>query len=348
MKVLFIGNHLHDSGHNVGASFEIADQLQQKGFEILYTSSKVNKILRLLDMLWTVVHRRENYDVAQVDVFSGQAFLWAFLSVKILVLLKKPVILTLHGGNLPDFAKKYPSHIRWILNAASTVTAPSGYLLNKMQNYREDLKLVPNPVDITAYAFKHRIQPRPRLVWLRAFHEVYNPELAPRVTALLLPAFPDIQLLMIGPAKGDGSLHQTRQIAESLGIADHLQLPGLISKQDVPLRLNEGDIFLNTTNIDNTPVSLLEAMASGLCVVSTNVGGIPYLVEDGVDGLLVPSNDSAAMAAAVRRILTEPGLAARLSSNARKKAEQFDWSITLPKWEELLREINITGSKVLE
>ena len=88
-------------------------------------------------------------------------------------------------------------------------------------------------------------------------------------------------------------------------------------------------------------------MASGLCIVSTNVGGIPYLIEDEMEGLLVPPNDPAAMAAAVRRILTEPGLAARLSSNARKKSEQFDWSIILPKWEELLREINITGSKVL-
>ena len=237
LKVLFIGNHLHDSGHNVGASFEIADKLRQKGFEILYTSSKVNRILRLLDMLWTVVYRRRDYDVAQVDIFSGLAFLWAFLSVKILVLLKKPVILTLHGGNLPDFAKKYPSRIRWVLNMARIVTVPSGYLFNKMQGYRKDLRLIPNPVDITAYAFRHRVQPLPDLVWLRAFHEVYNPELACRATALLLPAYPDIQLLMIGPDKGDGSLYQTRQIAESLGIADCLQLTGLIPKQDVPLKV---------------------------------------------------------------------------------------------------------------
>ena len=99
--------------------------------------------------------------------------------------------------------------------------------------------------------------------------------------------------------------------------------------------MNQGDVFINTTNIDNTPVSLLEAMACGLCVVSTNVGGLPYLIEDGVDALLVPPDDSQAMAAAVRRILTEPGLAARLSSNARKKIERFDRSVILPQWEEL-------------
>jgi Glycosyltransferase len=93
---------------------------------------------------------------------------------------------------------------------------------------------------------------------------------------------------------------------------------------------------LNTSRVDNTPVSVLEAMACGLCVVSTNVGGISYLLEDGHDALLVPSNDPSAMAAAVHRILVEPSLAKHLSYNARKKSEQFDWSNILPQWEALL------------
>jgi glycosyltransferase involved in cell wall biosynthesis len=93
---------------------------------------------------------------------------------------------------------------------------------------------------------------------------------------------------------------------------------------------------LNTTNVDNTPISILEAMACGLCVVSTSVGGIPYLLEHEHDALLVPPNDPEAMAIAVRRLLTEPGLAERLSRNGRQKAEQFDWSIILPQWEALL------------
>ena len=77
-------------------------------------------------------------------------------------------------------------------------------------------------------------------------------------------------------------------------------------------------------------------MACGLCVVSTNVGGIPYLLEHEYDSLLVPPNDPTAMADAIRRIVTEPGLASHLSQNARQKVEQFDWSKVLPQWEELL------------
>jgi len=112
-----------------------------------------------------------------------------------------------------------------------------------------------------------------------------------------------------------------------------------IPKSHVPKTLELGDIFINTANIDNTPVSVIEAMASGLCVVSTNVGGIAYLLEDQVDSLLVPADDVDAMVVAVKRILTEPDLAERLSSNARRKAEQFDWSVVLPLWEKLFSEV---------
>jgi glycosyltransferase involved in cell wall biosynthesis len=83
----------------------------------------------------------------------------------------------------------------------------------------------------------------------------------------------------------------------------------------------------------------MEGLASGLCVISTNVGGVPYLLDDGQDSLLVPPNDLDTMTAAVRRVLSEPGVAAQLSCNARAKAEQFDWSVVLPRWDKLLSEI---------
>ncbi|RIK26321.1 MAG: glycosyl transferase family 1, partial [Chloroflexi bacterium] len=119
----------------------------------------------------------------------------------------------------------------------------------------------------------------------------------------------------------------------------HVSYIAGVPKEEVPAWLQRGDIFLNTTNVDNTPVSVIEAMACGLCVVRTNVGGIPYLLDHEQDALLVPPNDPDAMADAVRRILTEPGLAERLSRNARRKAEQFDWETILPQWERLLTEV---------
>jgi glycosyltransferase involved in cell wall biosynthesis len=290
---------------------------------------------RLLDMVKTVYRRRREYAVAQVDVFSGSAFLWAEAVCAVLRRLGKPCILTLRGGNLPEFARRHPVRVRRLLRGAQAVTAPSRYLYERMAPYRPDLRLLPNALDLRAYPFRLRRNPAPGLVWLRAFHEIYNPSLGPKVLARLLPEFPDARLTMVGPDKGDGSLERARQTARDLGIAERVCFPGGVAKTEVPDWLQKGDIFLNTTNVDNTPVSVLEAMACGLCVVSTNVGGLPYLLNHEQDALLVPPDDAAAMASAVRRVLAEPGLSERLSANGRAKAGQHDWSVVLPQWEAL-------------
>jgi glycosyltransferase involved in cell wall biosynthesis len=86
-------------------------------------------------------------------------------------------------------------------------------------------------------------------------------------------------------------------------------------------------------------VSVIEAMAAGLCIVSTNVGGLSHLLRDEHEALLVPPSDPDAMAAAVTRILTQPGLAARLSANSRLRAESNDWAVVVPQWQTLLSSV---------
>jgi glycosyltransferase involved in cell wall biosynthesis len=290
-------------------------------------------------MLKTTWTKRGDYAVALVDVFSGPAFLWAEAVCWMLQRLGKPFVLTLHGGNLPTFSRRWPKRVGRLLASAVVVTTPSAYLLEQMQPYRSEMRLIPNPIDVANYEFHLRADPKPDLVWLRAFHETYNPSLAPRVLSELRTYFPAAHLTMIGPDKGDGSLARVRSAVDKWRLADAVSLAGPVHKTEIPTVLNRGDIFLNTTNFDNAPVSVVEAMACGLCIVSTKVGGIPYLLLDGHDALLVPPNDPPAMVAAVRRILTERGLAERLSRNARTKAEGFDWSIILPQWEQLLDEV---------
>lgn len=337
MRRLFLAaNFLSEVSGSKSVMEDLADQLRARGWKLVCASSFRAGIFRALHMLSAAVCFRSSYNLAMVDVFSGRAFLWAEALSYLLVLLRRPFILALHGGALPEFASRHPARVKNCLKKANTAVVPSAYLLDQMKLYRQDLFLIPNAIDLPAYDFKLRENPKRSLVWLRAFHEIYNPSLAVEVLALLLKDFPDIHLTMIGPDKGDGSLARAWKLAGQLDVAGRIHFSGPVSKKNVPRRLSEADIFLNTANIDNTPVSVLEAMASGLCVVSTNVGGIPYLLEHEKDSLLVPPNHPEAMAAAVRKILNDPSLAARLSSSARKKAEQFDWSKVLAQWEALI------------
>jgi glycosyltransferase involved in cell wall biosynthesis len=337
LGVLLVGNFLSGSVGTRGACEELALHLAGlDGLRVLTTSAKPARIPRLADMLTTIWQRRHEFHVAQVDVYSGPAFLWAEASCTVLRRLGKPYVLTLHGGNLPGFARRRPDRVRRLLQSGTVVTTPSEYLRDQMSSYRSDLRLLPNALDLTAYRYRRRSRPEPNLVWLRAFHEIYNPMLGPRVLELLRRDFPDLRLTMVGPDKGDGSLQRTRDLAVTLGVRDRLDLPGGVPKNQTPGWLDKGDIFLNTPRVDNTPVSVLEAMACGLCIVSTKVGGIPYLLEDRTDALLVPDDDPAAMAAAVRQILTDRALADRLSTHARAKAEQHDWPVILPQWQALL------------
>lgn len=336
-RVLFVGNFLSGRGGRRAVAEELEPRLSGRGWSVTLTSRVLSRPMRLADMLWTTAARRRDYDLAHVDVFSGQAFLWAEAEAALLGLLGKPWVATLRGGELPEFAARHPARVRALLSRARAVAAPSRYLQSKLAAQRADIALIPNSIELSRYPFRPRLQASPRLIWVRAFHAMYRPETAPAVLARLRGPFPDARLTMVGPDKGDGSLARTAAAAETLGVADRLEIVRGVPKAEVPAILARGDIFLNTTSVDNVPVSVVEALACGLCVVSSDAGGLPYLLDDGRDALLARGGEPDAMAAAVERILREPGLAERLSRNGREKAAACDWAVVLPMWERFLR-----------
>ncbi len=338
-SVLIVGNFLSSSLASRGVCEELSLRLSAAGWKVHQTSRIRGRLSRLRDMLWTAWNKRFEYRVAQVDVYSGPAFLWAEAVCWMLRQCGKPYVLTLHGGGLPEFLRRRKERGQRLLASADAVTAPSLYLLDQLREYRPDIRLLPNAVELGAYRFVERRSLRPKLVWLRAFHEIYNPTLAVRVLALLQKQHPEASLLMVGPDKEDGSLQAVRTLASELGVSDRLEIVEGVPKRDVPEWLQKGDILLNTTNVDNAPVGVIEGLACGLCVISTNVGGIPYLLKNGEDSLLVSVGDVSEMAEAAARLLAEPELAARLSRAARSKAESFDWALILPEWERLLRSV---------
>lgn len=339
MSLLFVGNYFPQPQRSRQVCEELSTRLERSGWTILRTSFVKSRPLRLADMMQATWRRRRAYQAAHVSVFSGSAFTWAEATSWLLHRAGKPFVLTLHGGALPDFARREPDRVRRLLRGATEVVAPSRYLQETMRPFRDEIRLIPNPIEIDRYEFQPRSTPAPRLVWLRAFHEIYNPELAIRVLARLVKDVPDARLCMIGADTGDGRLDATRRTAEDLGLLDRVDFVGRVPKEAVPEWLQKGDIFLNTSNVDNTPVSVMEALACGLCVVSTKVGGIPYLIDDGTHALLVPPDDPEAMASAVLRVLEDPALAARLSRQGRERVESFSWNQVLPAWQTLFQDL---------
>ena len=335
-SVLIVGNFLSSRHGTQGICEALAQKLSTRSWTVTTTSSKNNRFFRLSDMLSTVWRNRSAYPVAQIDVFSGPSFFWAEAVCWLLSRLGKPYVLTLHGGNLPIFAQRYPGRVKRLVSSAAAVTTPSCYLKEVFSEIRNDILLLQNAIELSTYSYRHRPNPAPRLTWLRAFHSIYNPSLAAKAIALLVDEFPDIELTMFGPDKNDGSRETMEAWAKNANVASRIHVPGPIPKSEVPAALAPYDIFLNTTTAESFGVSVMEAAALGMCIVTTNVGELPYIWTHEEDALLVPPNDPEAMANAVRRILTEPELAERLSRNARAKAEQFDWSVVLPQWEQLL------------
>ena len=334
-----VGNFLSGSQRNRGVCEDLAERLAGAGWNVITTSSQVGRFARITEMLHTAWRRRNEYRVAQVDVYSGPSLVWSAAVCGLLRCLGKPYVLTLHGGNLPVFSKDWRRVTRSMLQGAAAVTAPSGYLLERMRHFRPDLRLLPNAIDLSQYPFRLRHVVRPKLIWVRAFHQIYNPAQAVQVLARLAGEFPDVELIMVGPDKADGSLEASRALAASLGVGSRIQYPGRVSKSEIGQWINRGDIFLNTSTVDNNPVTLLEAMACGACIVSTDAGGIPFAAEHGVDALLVRPGDADAMANSIAMLLRQPDLATALSRNARTRVEALDWSAVLPAWQALLSEV---------
>lgn len=336
---MLVGNHLSDRLGAASVSEVLADQLAQAKYRVITTSTYLNKLIRLVDMILTAWRRRQEYDVAIVDTYNYRAFLWAEAVCWVLRRVKRPYILVLHAGLMPEFEREQPVRVRRLLNSASVVTTPSSYIAQSLAHIRADIVHLPNAVNLHMFDYQPRPITAPRLVWLRAFEQIYSPQTAIRSVEIVRLRFPQATLTLYGRDTGDGTFEACQALVEELKLQNAVQMPGKILKREVPRILSDYDVFLNTTRAESFGISVVEAAALGLCIVTTNVGELPYIWEHEKNALLVPPDDPQAMANAILRILDEPELAQSLSINARAKAEQYDWSRILPIWTELIERV---------
>ena len=334
ITLIYIGNELRSRGGTPTSIDTLAPLLREEGFDVKTASAKKNKLLRLGDMVWLVYRNRKTTDYVLIDTYSTQNFWYAWAVAMLCHRLKLKYIPLLHGGELPARLERSPKASKWLFGKASLNVAPSLYMNTVFQQAGfTNVKYIPNSINIEEYRFKERTVLQPKLLWVRAFAEIYNPLQALKVLELLLPEFPNAELCMVGPVK-DESWKDCFRYARLHRLP--VRFPGRLSKASWTALSEKYDIFLNTTNIDNTPVSVIETMAMGIPVVSTNVGGLPYLISADIDGVLVPPNDPERMATAVKNILSDQQRSLERTIAARKKVEAFDWERVKNSWKDVL------------
>ncbi len=270
-------------------------------------------------------------EVDVVHLFS--ASYWSFLLGPAPALLAaracgKPVVLHYHSGEAEDHLSHWGPLVHPWLRLADRIVVPSRYLRDVFGRHGYTTRMIPNVIDPASFRFRRRRRLRPRLVSVRNLEGHYGVDTILRAFALVRAHWPEASLTVAGQGSQAEPL---RRLAADLGDAG-VRFVGRVEPGRMPELLDSADIMLNASLVDNQPVTLLEAMAAGLPVVTSSAGDIPSLVRDGETGRLVPPRDPAAMARVVGDLLAHPVAAARIARRARRQVERYTWAHARRAW----------------
>lgn len=292
---------------------------------IKYVRTLLTSIRYGMGLLTTV----PDYDVIHVFSASYSSFVLAPTPALLAArLFRKPSVLNYRSGEAEDHFRRWRT-ARPTAALASRIVVPSGYLVDVFRAFDLTAEAIPNAVDLTDYRFRERGPCEPVFLSNRNFAPHYNVGCILQAFRIIRDRYPTARLYVAGDGAERGALE---------GLSRELELDGVeFLGQVPPERMTElyqqVDVYLNSSNVDNMPNSIVEAYASGLPVVTTDAGGIPYMVEHERTGLLVPVDDHEALAAAALRVLAEPELASVLSRCGRAKCEaEYTWQVALDGW----------------
>ena len=322
-------------------SFELLSPLlSDAGYDCRAASFQGNRYLRALDLTSFPIRQRPRADIALVNTYSGRSFVVEDAVFEACRSMRLPTVAFLSGGALPQFVDRHPRWARRVLRRPSAIVAPSEYLASLMGERGYQVVVIPNTLDVASYRFRAIGSVRPRLLWMRAFYRAYNPGMAIRVLKELVLGGVDASLTIAGQDMGLES--STKRLARALSVHDRVRFVGFLDEEAKRAAFADHDVLLNTNRVDNMPITLLEAGASGVPIVATEVGGIPFLWTHEESALLVPTEDAAAMAREVARLVEHPELAARVARGAQQIAHRSAPDRVIPLWSDLIESLVAT------
>jgi glycosyltransferase involved in cell wall biosynthesis len=260
--------------------------------------------------------------------------LWTIPAILIAKLYGKKIIINYRDGQCDDHIRRYRTAKPTLL-MADAIVAPSGFLVDVMGRHGIPAETIVNVAEAGRFIDRKRSRIQPRLLSNRGLEPLYNVECILRAFGQVQARYPEATLTVAHDGPSRASLEA---LASSLNLRN-CNFTGKVRHADIPALYDSVDIYVNTPNIDNMPGTLLECMASGLPIVSTDAGGIPYIVRDGETALLVPVNDDKAVAAQVRRLLEDPVLVEKLTGAGRREVLRYSGPPVRDQWVALYKRL---------
>ena len=289
----------------------------------------VRAVFRLVPYLWALWSAVGRSNVIHIMANSGWSWhLFATPAIWISRLRGVPVVVNYRGGEAADFLANAQGLVKFSMQRAARLIVPSAFLQEVFGRSCMLASIVPNIIDLA------RFQPRiarnsdaAHLVVARNMEPIYDNATALRAFQIVQAQCPGAHMTIAGSGLEEQLL---RQLAKELGLGDKVRFAGRLDRDAMAALYSSADIMLNPSLADNMPNSVLEALASGVPVVTTNVGGVPYIVQDGVTALLVPPADPSAMAASCLKILQSDDLWRRLSDAGLAEVQRYTWDRVAP------------------
>jgi glycosyltransferase involved in cell wall biosynthesis len=297
----------------------------------------VRTVATSIAYLATLLARVPRYDIVHAFSASYYSYLLAPLpAVVVGKLFGKRTLLNYHSGEADDHLANWRSAALTMRRFADVIVVPSAYLVDVFGRHRLSARAVFNFIELAQLPYREREALRPVFLSNRNFEPLYNVACTLDAFAIIQREVPDASLVLAGDGSQRASLESQ---AQRLGLRN-VTFVGRVPPDRMGELYFDADVYLNSPDVDNMPLSVIEAYAAGLPVATTDAGGIPYIVRNGETGLMVPRGDASALAAAALRLLREPGLARRLSAQAREECLRlYVWPSVEPEWQALYAEL---------
>ena len=291
MRVLLICNYKPGVGGISGQVELLQRHLRAEGHEAEIFSTKGSRLWRL-GLFRRLGQVAKAYDVLHIHCCSGWGFLPAVVGVTVGRWRKRRIVLTYHGGGGERFFDRHPRLVRHYLTRTDANIVLSGFLAQTFEKHQITYIIVPNMLEMETSNYRERTVLHPRFICVRSHEELYNIPCVLRAFGQLQAQIPEATLTLVG----DGTQHERLvQLTAQLGL-NNVTFTGRVDNREIFRYLDRADILLSAPKIDNMPVSLLEAMHAGLLVISSNVGGVPFIIRDGENGLLFRSDQAGQLA----------------------------------------------------